>query len=114
MVVVQEKVQYQLLNTANVTKIEIVAHPGKLKTAQNKKEITEIINYINSLNLKKATKTGIAGMGYGITVYFKDNTSKKYQHIGNIYFVDSEKNWYKMTYKQTEKFEGIYNSLGEK
>lgn len=103
-----------IANTANVAKIEIKAYPGKLKITQNKKEITEIINYINSLDLKKATKTEVAGMGYIITVYFKDNTSKKYEHIGNIYFVDSENKWYKMTYKQAEKFEGIYNSLGEK
>lgn len=107
-------IKMQISNIANVTKIEIKAYPGRLKIAQSKKEITEIINYINSLDLKKATKTRVSGMGYVITVYFKDNTSKKYEHIGNIYFVDSEKKWYKMTYKQAEKFEGIYNSLGEK
>lgn len=101
-------------HATNITKIEIKAYPGSLKTTENNNEITEIINYFNSLDLKKTTKTTVTGMSYTITVYFNDKTSKKYEQVGNSYFIDTETNWYKIPYEQAQKFEDIYNNLGEK
>lgn len=106
-------------NTKNIIKITINTQPGNnnsLKSTENKNKITEVVNYINDLDLKKTTKDAgqYSGMAYIITVYFDDKTSTEYVHLGNMFFKESGKDWYEISYKQAEKFEGIYKSLGNK
>lgn len=109
-----------IINSKNVTKITVNYRSVKdntLKTTENKDEILSIINYINSLKLKKITEgeAGIIGSSaYIITVYFNDKTSKEYIHSGNAAFKESGKDWYKMEYNQAKKFDDIYKSIGNK
>lgn len=103
----------------NITKITVTTIPGtnkSLKTTENKKEITDIANYINSLRLKETTKDAgeYNGMSYIITVYFNDKTRKEYILLGNMFFKESGKEWYEMQYDQAEKFESIYKGIGSK
>lgn len=106
-------------NSNNITKITVTTQPGNdksLKTTEKKNEIIDIINYLNSLDLKKPSKDAgqYAGMSYVITVYFDDKTTKEYVHFGNMFFKESGKDWYEIPYKQAEKFEDIYRNLGNK
>jgi hypothetical protein len=106
-------------NIKNITKITVTTEPGgdkKLKTIKNKDEIEDIVNYINDLDMKKTSEdvTKYSGMSYIITVYYKDKTSKEYVHYGNIFFKEMGKEWYTIPYKQAEKFESIYNNVGNK
>lgn len=106
-------------NTKNIIKITINTQPdnsGSFKSTENKSQITEIINYINDLDLKKTTKDAgqYVGMAYIITVYFDDKTTTEYVHFGNMFFKESGSDWYEIPYNQAEKFEGIYKSLGNK
>lgn len=106
-------------NTKNIIKITIKTQPGNdssIKSTENKSQITEIINYINGLDLKKTAKNpdDYTGMIYIITVYFDDTTSTEYAHFGNMFFKESGKDWYEIPYDQAEELEGIYKSLDSK
>lgn len=106
-------------NPNNITKITVTTQPGNeksLKTTENKNEITDIINYLNSLELKKTSKDAgqYNGVSYIITVYFDDKTTKEYVHFGDMFFKESGKDWYEIPYKQAEKFNNIYKNLGNK
>jgi hypothetical protein len=101
-------------NSENITQIEIQSYPGSLVTTENKNEIEDITNYINSLDLKKAAETPVSGMAYAITVNYNDKTSKQYSHIGNVFFVDPERNWYKIAYGQAIKFDMIVANIMER
>lgn len=101
--------------TKNITKVAINTQPSNnssLKSTEDKSKITEVINYINDLDLKKTTKDGgqYEGMAYIITVYFDDKTSTEYILLGK-FFKESGKYWYEIPYNQAEKFKGIYKSL---
>lgn len=113
----KEKITFD--NTENIIKITIYTLPGNkssLKSTEDKGQITEIIDYINGLDLKKPTKDAdqYVGMSYIITVYFDDKTNIEYIHFGNTFFKELGKEWYEIPYEQAEKFEGIYKSLGNK
>jgi hypothetical protein len=104
-------------NSKEVVRITIKTLPGNdisLKSTEDKKQISELINYINALDLKKTTKDAgqYSGMAYIINLFYEDQTSKEYVHFGNMFFKESGKDWYEIPYKQAEKFESIYNSLG--
>lgn len=104
-------------NTNDIVKISIKTHPGNdsnLKSTEDKKQISEITNYINALDLKKTNKDAekYAGMSYVITVFYGDKTSREYIHFGNMFFKESGGDWYEIPYKQAEKFESIFNDLG--
>lgn len=106
-------------NAKNIIKITVNTQPGNeksLKTTENKNEITEIVNYLNGLDLKKTSKDAgqYTGMSYVITVYFDDKTNKEYIHFGNMFFKESEKDWYEIPYKQADNFESIYKNLDNK
>ncbi len=106
-------------NTDNISKITVRTQPGKdssLKSTEDKSHITDVVNYINGLDLKKTTKDAgkYNGMSYVITIYYGDNTSTEYVHFGNMFFKESGRYWYEMSYNQAEKFEDIYNRLGSK
>lgn len=106
-------------NTQNIIKITIKTQPGNdssLKSTENKSKITEIVNYINSLDLKKTAKKPdeYTGMSYVITFYFNDITSKEYVHFGNMFFKESGKDWCEMPYNQAEELKDIYKSLDDK
>lgn len=104
-------------NIKDITKITVTTGGDKtLKTTENKDEITNIVNYINGLDLKKTSENAneYNGLAFVIIIYFSDNTSKEYIHFGNKFFRESGKDWYEIPYQQAEKFESIYNSLGNK
>lgn len=71
------------------------------------------MDYINKLKLKNTTKNANEYLGMSITikVYYNDNTSKEYVHMGNMFFKEAGKSWYEMNYSQAEKFQEIYNNL---
>jgi hypothetical protein len=105
------------IHTKDITKIVVTTGGDKtLKTTENKDEITNIVNYINGLDLIETSEnaTEYDGLAFVITIYFSNNTSNEYIHYGNKFFRESEKGWYKIPYQQAEKFESIYNSLGGK
>ena len=101
-------------NTQDIVKISIKTQPGEdrnLKSTEDKKHISEIINYINTLDLEK-TRIDVGqydGMSYVITVFY-NNTRTEYILFGT-FFMDSEGDWYEIPYKQGERFEDIYNGL---
>jgi hypothetical protein len=106
-------------NTKNIVKITIRTQPGNdnnLRSTEDKKQISVVFNYINDLDLKKTTKDAgqYNGMSYIITVFFEDKKSTEYVLFGNMFFKESGKVWYEIPYKQAEKIEDIYNSLGSK
>ena len=106
-------------NAKNIIKITIKTKPGNdrsIKSTENKSRITEIANYINGLDLKKITKNPneYTGGAYIITLYFDDKTSTEYVHFGNMFFKESGKDWYEMSYNQAEELDDIYNSLDNK
>lgn len=105
-------------STRNISKITIYTQPGgdsSLKSTEDKSQMTDVVDYINELDLKKTTKDAgqYNGMSYIITVFYDDKTSIEYVHFG-MFFKESGKGWYEVPYKQAEKFEGIYNSLVSK
>lgn len=106
------------LNANNISKITVTTLPGdnkSLKTTKNKNEISNIINYLNGLKLKKTTEDGgqYNGSSYIINIYFNDKTSKEYVLCGNRFLKESG-NWYEMQYDQAVKFDNIYKSIGNK
>lgn len=114
-----EKDKLTIGSTENITKITVTTWPGinkSLKTTENKKEIIDIANYINSLRLKETTKDAgeYNGMFYIITVYFNDKTKKEYTLLGNMFFKESGKDWYEIQYNQAVKFESIYKGIDNK
>lgn len=112
-------------NTKNITKISVSFQPNKYHmsyTTENKKEITNIVNYINGLDLKKTSKDVrlYPGLWYVITIFFKHKiflfeyqTSKEYVHYSNLFFRENGKDWYDMPYEQAEKMDTIYKNLTE-
>ncbi len=106
-------------NTKNIIKITIKTQQGNnssLKSTDNKSEITAIVNYINSLDLKKTSKKPdeYTGMSYVITFYFNNKTSKEYIHLVNMFFKEFGKDWCEMPYNQAEELKDIYKSLDNK
>lgn len=103
-------------NTNDVPKITVKTQQGNdsnLKTTEDKHQIIDIINYFNSLDLKKTTKDvgRYNGMSYIITIYYSNGTSVEYVHFGNKFFKESGGDWYEIPYNQAKEFENIYNAL---
>jgi hypothetical protein len=64
-------------NSKNVVKISIKTQPGNdnnLRSTDDKKQISDVINYINALDLKGTSKDAgqYHGMSYIITVFYDD------------------------------------------
>lgn len=107
------------LTIKNITKITVTTAPGydnALKTTENKNEIADIINYLNDLHLEKTHKNvaEYCGMSYIITVYYSNKKSKEYVHFGNMFFKETGKEWYEISYKEAVEFGKIYNNMGNK
>jgi hypothetical protein len=105
-----------IVKAKNIVKITIKTQPGNLKSTEDKNQISDVINYINALDLKKTTKDAgqYKGMAYIITVFYEDKTNSEYFHFSNMFFKESGKGWYEIPYKQAEKIKNINNGLGGK
>ena len=86
---------------------------------EDKNDIIEIVRYINTLDLKKTLENGGETFGayYFITVYYKHKilgfnftTSKKFMHVGNVYFKENGKlSWYTMSFEQADEIANIFD-----
>ena len=108
-----------ITNYENIKKIVITEY-AETKTTENKNDIANIVNYINSLDLEKTSYNGYDcfGTGYFITVYFDHKIlcfnytiRKKFVHIGNRYFRKSG-NWYEIKSKYID-FTPIYDIISD-
>lgn len=107
-----------LVKDKNIKKITISIDGGDklIKTTENISEIADIVKHMNGLHLKR-THTDVneyTGTAFVITLYYGNQPSREYVEYGNMFIKESGKGWYRISYKEAEKFEEFYNKLGDK
>ena len=113
----------RIKNADKITKIMVYTQPVyRSKTTENKLDIMKIVNYVNELELKKTAVVVEQYMGgaYVITVYYDHQfiwidyqTSKKY-YFFDEFVKKSGKEWYEITYEQSQEIEMIFENMGNK
>lgn len=100
----------------SIDSIEISSLPASKefdKTTKDADSIKIIIDYLNSIDLKKTQKKASEyyGMSFLIKINYTDGSTKNFVHFGNTFFKEGDGEFLEMKYEQAEKFEGIVKKI---
>lgn len=106
--------QLLLPSTDGIVGIEVSSLPETESYSFSGEDADEIIDYLSSLNLTPYYEENLYnGMTWVIAVEYENGDVVTVYHSGNILIMSDNGPWYKMKYREAERFTSLLEKLND-